>query len=308
MEIRLIVNPQAGAGTAGKKAAEVGRLLTARGVRFELAETTHPKHATNLAYNAAREGVSVLTVVGGDGTLNEVAQAYIDSEGKPAPGPDLALIPAGTGGDFCRSFNLDRPLPELVERLLAAKAQPHDLGIARIGSDVTAPRRAFVNIASFGISGAVAKLTNEGASKWLGGKAAFYLATTRATLGYRNAPVRLYVDGERWFEGRIYTVAFANGRYFGGGMKIAPQADPTDGLLDCMLIGDVSRLEAVANTPRVYVGKHLEMEKARSIRGRHFRAEPWITDDGVRVETDGETHGVLPLEVEVLPGAVRLRV
>ncbi len=307
MEIRLIVNPHAGAGSAAAKTEQLRSLLGAAGVRCEIVETKRPGHATEIAAKAATAGISLLVVVGGDGTLNEVVQAYIDADGKPAPGPDLALVPAGTGGDFCRSFNLDGNPRTAVERLLSAKAQPVDLGVARVHGPSGAPEtRAFINIASVGISATVARMTNQG-GKWMGGKLAFYSGTMRATLGYRNAPVRVFVDGQQWHQGPVYTVVFANARFFGGGMQVAPEANPSDGLLDCVLLGDFSRLEAIANTPLVYKGKHLELKKTRTIRGRHFRVEPWLTDDAIYVETDGETPGSIPLEVEVLPGAISLR-
>jgi diacylglycerol kinase family enzyme len=102
-------------------------------------------------------------------------------------------------------------------------------------------------------------------------------------------------------------VAFANGRYFGGGMQIAPEADPADGQLDAVLLGDFGRLEAIVNTPRVYGGTHLNLAKTKTARGRHFRVETWLTKDTAHVELDGETPGVLPLEVTVRPNAIRLR-
>ncbi len=161
--------------------------------------------------------------MGGDGTLNEVSQGYLDVDGQPLAGPDLALIPSGTGGDFRKTFALGATLEEAVERLATAEARPLDLGLL----DITAHsgetiRRAFLNITSFGLGGLTDRLVNAG-PKWIGGRAAFFVGSLRALISYANAPVRLRVDGEIVLEAPIVNVAIANGQYFGGGMKIAPR-------------------------------------------------------------------------------------
>jgi YegS/Rv2252/BmrU family lipid kinase len=306
MEIRLIVNPHAGGGAARRKTAQLAEYFQRAGARCTVAETERPGHATQLARQAQIDGVFRLVVVGGDGTLNEVVQVYVDENGAPAVGPELALVPAGTGGDFCRAFGLDADPAKAVARIMAAIPRPLDLALARlVGHDGRPITRAFANVGSFGISGSVARMTNQG-GKWLGGRLAFYSATTRATLGYQNAPVHIVLDGESFYRGKAYLVAAANAGYFGGGMNIAPTALPTDGLLNCVLVGDVGRLEALAKTPLIYKGKHLSLAKVKSKTFRHMRAEPWLTGDDVYVELDGETPGKLPLEIQVLEGAVQL--
>lgn len=306
MEMRLIVNPHAGGGAARSKTAQLVGLFQRAGLRCSVAETEGPGHGTELARKARIDGVSRIIAVGGDGTLNEIVQAYVDESGAPAAGPELALVPAGTGGDFCRTFRLDPDPERAVARILSAEPRPLDLGLVTLldhgGRPVT---RVFANVGSFGISGAVARMTNDG-GKWLGGRLAFYSATTRATFGYRNAPVSVWLDGEAFYRGKVYLVAAANAGYFGGGMNIAPGADPGDGLLNCVLVGDVGKLEAVVNTPLIYKGEHLKLDRVKTRTFKHLRAEPWLTDDDVFVELDGETPGKLPLDIRVLPGAVRL--
>lgn len=307
MEIRVIVNPQAAAGAAASKSEAVLRLLESGGATAKLAETARPGHATELAREAIRDGVSALLVVGGDGSLNEVAQAYLGPTGDPVPGPELGLIPAGTGGDFSRTVKLPSELPAAVDRILNGVASGVDLGVVEaIGEDGQKVTRAFLNIASFGLSGLVARLANQG-GKWMGGKLAFYVATTRATLGYSNAPVLLSVDGKEVHRGKINAVAFANGQYFGGGMKVAPNADLSDGKLDCVVLGDLGRVAVMANTPLLYKGDHLKLDKVTQYRGSTFHAEPWLTDADVFVEVDGETPGKLPMSVRVHPGAIQFR-
>jgi len=307
MKIRIIVNPRAGAGAAARTAQSVSSALRAFGTPHDLAETHHPGHATELAAEARAAGVEVIAVVGGDGTLNEVAQAYLDRDGKPVKGPSIAPVPAGTGGDFCRLLGLDRSPQHAVERLLKGTSRPLDLGALEVTSergDVV--KRAFLNIGSFGISGHIDRIVNR-SSKWMGGRTAFALGTVRAMSVYKNAPVTIRVDGKRWYEGRIVVGAIANGRFFGGGMKIAPAADPADGLFDVVVVGDLSFAQAVRMSPALYSGTHVSHRLVSSTRGTRVEALP-LSKDPVYVDADGETPGRLPLVATLFPGAIELRV
>jgi YegS/Rv2252/BmrU family lipid kinase len=252
------------------------------------------------------DGIDVICVVGGDGTLNEVAQAYLSEDGRPVAGPSLAPVQAGTGGDFCRLFGLDRDPRKCAERIRTAPPRALDLGVMEVVSERGEPtNRAFLNIGSFGISGRIDRIVNRG-PKWLGGRVAFALGTVRAMSAYRNAPVSIRVDGSPWFEGRMVVGAISNGQYFGGGMKIAPNADPSDGLFDVVVVGDLSFAESVTLAPSLYSGKHVEDRRVLSTRGTRVEAVP-LTSAPVYIDTDGETPGRLPLTATLYPGALTLR-
>jgi YegS/Rv2252/BmrU family lipid kinase len=282
--------------------------LKRHGLAYDIRETERPGDATRLAREAREEGIDLLAVTGGDGTMNEVVQAYVDDDGGPLPGPELALVPAGTGGDLRRTFHLGTDAAEAVSRIVHAPTRPIDLGVLRLTSDDGSPLlRAFVNIASFGVGGKIDRIVND-SPKWMGGRAAFLLGTARAMASYRNAPVTVDVDGQPWHEGRIVNVALANGQYFGGGMHVAPEADPADGLLDVVCIGDLSLLESATSTKALYEGTHLRLPKVRHTRGREITARPARAGDEVLIDLDGEAPGRLPLTARVLPGALRLRV
>jgi len=296
-------NPSAGAGQAKRRVPRVLEAFERAGVRCEVAETSRPGQATELARAAA--DIDVLAIMGGDGTLNEVSRAFIDDHGNPVDGPELGLIPCGTGGDFRRSFDVGPDLAHAVQRVVAGRPRAVDLGLARCGATPSA-LSTFGNVGSLGISGVVTRLVNS-SSKWLGGKATFYLASARATLGYRNVSIQLRADGKLVHDGPTYLAAFANGRYFGGGMRIAPAADPSDGLLDCVVLGDLSVPQAFALTSKIYAGTHLNVARAKTQRGRHFEATPWPAPADGWVELDGEVAGKLPLVVDVLPRAIRVR-
>jgi diacylglycerol kinase (ATP) len=307
MKVRVLVNPKAGGGAAARKLGAIERALEAAGVSHDVAETEAPGDATRLTRAARDDGVDCIAVVGGDGTINEVSQGYLDADGGPLSGPDLALIPAGTGGDFRRTFGLGNDVERAVERLCRSEPRALDLGVLELTSDkgerVT---RAFINIASFGIGGLTDRIVNS-SPKWMGGRAAFFLGTLRAMAAYRNAPVVVRVDGKVVLEGPVLNVAIANGRYFGGGMKIAPDADPSDGLFDVVALYDLTRAQGIGLAYKIYQGTHLGSPGVRVARGSVIEADPALPWGEVLIDMDGETPGRLPLRARVAPGALKIR-
>ena len=190
-------------------------------------------------------------------------------------------------------------MDEAVRRLDAAPARPLDLGILDLtADDGSRVVRAFLNIASFGIGGLTDRIVNT-TPKWIGGRAAFFTGTLRAMFAYQNAPVRVLVDGQPFHEGPIFNVAIANGRFFGGGMKIAPEADPSDGQLDVVVLGDFGRAETVLLSPKIYQGRHAEHRKVHATRGALVEAEALNSSTRVLIDLDGETPGRLPIRARL---------
>ncbi len=307
MRVRLVVNPTAGSGAAGRRVGAVTDALERAGVEHEVAPTTRPGDATRLVAGALERGFDVCAVMGGDGTLNEACQAYLGQDGEPIAGPELALIPSGTGGDFRKTFGLGSDVEGAVRRLITAPPRPLDLGILEaVGNDGQPVRKAFINIMSFGLGGLTDRLVNDG-PKWMGGRLAFFVGTLRAMTSYRNPPVVVTVDGKVVTEAPILNVAVANGRYFGGGMMIAPDADPSDGLFDVVALYDLTRAQGIALASKIYRGTHPGTRGVTVARGRRVEAEALRARDQVLIDLDGETPGHLPLTARVAPSALRIR-
>lgn len=305
--VLVIANPMSGGGATARRLPEIERALRRHGLRYQISCTTRPGHASVLAAGARARGVDVVAAVGGDGTLNEVAQAWIDADGKPVESPDLALIPSGSGGDFRKTVGLSNSIDEAVARIRYARPRPIDLGVLELSDHEGRPiRRAFVNIASFGVGGLTDEIVNR-APKWLGGKAVFFGGTVLAMLRYKNAGVRVRIDGAPFYEGPIFNVAIANGRYFGGGMKIAPHADPSDGRFEIVAIGDLAKTEVLALSSKIYSGSHLAETGVAVGQGKVVEAEPIHPWTSVLMDVDGEAPGKLPLRATLLPGAIALR-
>lgn len=310
--VRVILNPNAGGGAALRTVSAIGEALVRHGLAHEIVLTRARGHATELARAAAADGVEIIAVAGGDGTLNEVAQAYVGQAGVPVRGPELALIPCGTRGDFRRTLGIEAAGTDLVEdavaRIRDGSARPVDLGVLRsVGAPGEELFRAFINVASFGIGGQVDAIAST-SPKWMGGRASLVMAAVRAMASYKNASVRIKVDGAAFYEGRVYNVAIANGRFFGGGMMIAPHADPSDGRLEVVAMCDLTRAEVLGLASKIYRGVHLDAAGVRSTSGKVIEAElvhPWAS---VLIDIDGEQAGKLPLRATVAKGALSFRV
>jgi diacylglycerol kinase (ATP) len=242
----------------------------------------------------------LLVVVGGDGSVNEVANglAGIDDP------PEVAIVPRGTGWDFVRTFGIPRGIEDAARVALDGDVRELDLGrVSFRGWDGSDRMSLFANVASAGMSGAIAKRANE-TTKALGGKASYLWATFAVFSRWRASEITLEVDGERR-TGRMFDVVVANGRFFGGGMQICPEASPDDGLLDVLTIGDVTKRDLVMTMPKIYRGTHLPHPKAELLRGATIRIE---SGEMLPVQLDGEQPGTTPMRIDVLPRSFRLRV
>jgi diacylglycerol kinase (ATP) len=217
---------------------------------------------------------------------------------------ELAIVHRGTGGDFGRTFEIPHKLEEALDVARSGATREIDLGRATLHT-WAGPEgvRWFANIGSAGMSGAVAKRVNE-TGKALGGKLSYAWSTIAVFARWRNAQLTVTVDGEQR-SGAMYDVIVANGRYFGGGMKICPEADPADGLFDVLLIGDVTKRDLMLTLPKIYRGSHLPHPKAELLRGTTVTIEAPIP---LPVELDGEQPGTTPASFEVVPRSLRLRV
>jgi len=293
----FLVNPAAENGAAGRRWPELAHEAASLGLQGDTRFSERPGHLTELAREAAADA-DLLVAVGGDGTVNEVVNgiAGLDVE--------LALIPRGTGGDFVRTFGIPRKLDRAVEVALRGRTRAIDLGRGRYRSWAGEDEDSyFANIASAGMSGAIAKRTNE-TSKALGGKVSYAWATVAVFSRWRSDEVRVRVDGTEQ-AGRMHDVIVANGRYLGGGMKMVPEAEPDDGLLDVLLIGDLTKRDLLLTMPKTYRGKHLPHPKATLLRGTTVEID---APEPLPVELDGEQPGTTPVCFEIVPRALRLRV
>jgi YegS/Rv2252/BmrU family lipid kinase len=293
------VNPAAAGGTTGKRWPEIAHRAAQRGLDGDALISERPGQLTALAADAVADGATRLVVVGGDGSVNEVVNGIAD-----AGDVELAVIPRGTGWDFVRTFDIPRDIDAAVDVALTGTVREIDLGAVtyRTWSGEEA-RSVFANVASAGISGAIAQRANE-SSKALGGKIAYYWATLAVFVGWQTGEMRVTVDGESR-NGKMIDAVVCNGRYLGGGMMMCPEAEPDDGVFDVLLIGDVTKRDLLLVLPKTYKGNHLPHPRLELLRGNVVTVE---SAKPLPIELDGEQPGTTPARFEVLPRALRLRV
>ena len=231
--------------------------------------------------------------------MNEVVNGAAGAEDV-----ELAVIARGTGWDFVRTYGIPRDLEQAVAVALSGELRTIDLGLVTFrtwaGEDA---RSHFANVASAGISGAIAKRANE-TSKALGGKISYYWSTLAVFARWQTGEMRIAVDEETRSQ-KIIDVLVANGRYLAGGMMMLPEAEPDDGLFDVLVIGDVTKRDLLVTLPKAYRGKHLPHPRLEVLRGRVVTVD---ADEPLPIELDGEQPGTTPARFEVVPGALRLRV
>jgi YegS/Rv2252/BmrU family lipid kinase len=298
----VIVNPRSRNGATGRRWPTLqSRVRSALGpVEAEL--TRGPRDAERIAREAARAGIERILVAGGDGTLGEVVSGLLAAGLGDAT--EIGLLPLGSGGDYARSLGVPRDFEAALECIVAGHTRRVDAGRVRFRGPQGEERVAcFANVASFGISGLVDEIVNH-TTKALGGRTSFLIGALRAILRYRSERVRLRVDGELVVDDSIVLATAANGRWFGAGMHVAPEASLDDGLLDVVVVGALSKPALLAKLPKIYKGSHLRDPAVRLLRGRVIEAD--APAGRVPLELDGEPLGTLPARFEVLPRALRV--
>jgi len=296
---KVIVNPVAGAGSTHRKWPGISRLLEHVGLSFDHEFTDGRGHAIEIAKTAADKGYQYLVAVGGDGTVNEVANGILRSTG--ANSTILGIVCTGTGSDFIRSVGIPRDCTSACSCLTSPRKLLIDVGVVEYRKSGQSLQRFFVNAAGIGFDAAVVK-TTERLPKYFGGTVPYVAGMLRSLFGYRNKSVVLRV-GDKVETIRILNVVIANGRYLGGGMHIAPKAKLDDSLLDVVVIGDIGKFELLKAFPMVYKGTHLTHPKVNMEQATHITIE---TSEPVLVHADGELLGEGPASFWLMPAALSL--
>jgi YegS/Rv2252/BmrU family lipid kinase len=313
----VVVNPHAGNGRTRREWDKIEEGLESVFPLMTVAATTGPGQTTRLVRDALREGHLDIIAVGGDGTINEAVNGFFDRGAPLSPDAVFSFVTTGTGGDFRKSFGIEPGWEAGIARLKQARIRKLDVGrVSCLTPEGEPALRYFINIASFGISGHIARRVNRARiAKFFGGTFAFALHSAIALLSWRECRVRLMApeaSGQKNAYDEIAgisTVAVANGQYFGGGMRVAPNAQPNDGLFDLVVIGGTHKGRLLKDMKAIHTGAHLENPAVRVLRSTRLTAAPTVDTSGpVPIETDGESAGVLPATFDILHNAINLRI
>jgi diacylglycerol kinase (ATP) len=292
VKLLFIVNPTAGGGRGLRTWRVIEQAMSARGMPAEVRFTGRRGAATEFAVQGRQAGFETIVGVGGDGTLQEVVNGLVDTEGRCRAA--LGVIPGGTGNDFSKLLTYPQDPLGALNVVLAGKERRIDLG--RVNG------RFFLNIAGIGFDAEVVRSLDL-KPKRLPGATTYVLGVLRTIVNY--TPTYLTIE----FEGvtirqKCLLVSVANGPAHGGGLRMCPGAITDDGLLDLCVAGDFGRLEAALMLPRVLKGRHVTHPKVRMYAGaKKVRVS---SDAPVYVHADGELLGPTPAEVEIVPGALRV--
>jgi YegS/Rv2252/BmrU family lipid kinase len=307
MKTFLVVNPRSAGGATGKRWAELSAQVSRALGEFGHEFTAGAMDAARIARKAIQDGYECIVAVGGDGTINEVVNGFFQDGKALNPNAALGVIPRGTGGDFRRAFGWDLELDSALARLRTEKTEPFDVGLVEfINHEGKPDRRYYANIASLGVSAFVANEVNL-SSKALGGNTAFVWGTVKGMFRFDPPKVKLRADGGAEQVLPINVVAVANGRYFGSGMNVAPNALTHDGLFDVTIWSGYTLSTFLFKSKGIYSGEHVTWKGTQQLRCRSFEADS-VDGREVLIEVDGEVPGRLPAKMTILPGAIRLKV
>jgi len=278
-----IINPASASGRTYRRWERLKAFLLSYFREIKERFTEGPRHATEIAKEELREGQTHIISVGGDGTLNEVANGFFE-EGKPInPEAGLSVLPSGRGNDFAKGLGIRRKALSFSRNLWV------DL--------VSMGERFFVNVMDLGLGGEIVSRLSQGTHSGV----VYSLKLLREFFRYKPKYYEVEVDGES-FSGEFLTVAVANGSVFGGGMRIAPSASPSDGLLDVVAIGSLSPGEFLLSLPRLYLGSLLSHPKVLHFRGKEVRIRTELQFG----EYDGEIFRASEVSLKIRPGLLRM--
>jgi len=307
----VIVNPKSASGATREKWSATASDLRAHFGPYKVAFTKAAGDGIRLAEKAANSGHEFIIACGGDGTINEVANGILRS-GRDA---ELGVLPSGTGGDLRRSIGMPTSARESAMILRTGRTRKIDVGkVTFIGDDGESAERYFLNVSSAGLAASIIeRVKRQKALGWLPpsgvrGRAAFALSALQEFTALDTFRLRVRFDDEEPTTITTLNFCVANARYFGGGMKIAPEAKLADGFFDIVNIGDINTARVLLNAYTLYSGTHISLKEVKTRHAKRIRIEPFDDAQTVRIEIDGELPGRLPAEYEIIPNALGVRV
>lgn len=299
LKTQVIVNPESNQGQTRRKWEDIKEGIKSFIKEFKYEFTEKPLQAIEITRAAIKNGTELIIGVGGDGTMNEIANGFYEDRKIINPETTLGIVPSGTGCDFTKSLNIPSGLKNALKVITQAHSAKIDVGKVTFKSHTgEQTERFFLNVSDFGIGGEVVKKVNQ---KRMERKASSYVRCLISTMiHYKNKKVRVKIDDREFGAEEYLAGAIANGRIFGKGMKIAPGAKLDDGLFDFVLIKGMKFLEFCRHGWKIFAGSHLSHPKISLIRGSRIEAISEGKEE-VLIELDGEQLGQLPATFEIIP-------
>lgn len=304
-KITVIFNPTAGGGLANKLRSKIlAGIIRRLGNDYTLSETHFAGEATMLSRDAIANGTGLIIAVGGDGTLQEVVNGFFNDGAVINPGCELGIIDCGTGSGLAQSLNLPASLEHQIDQIYHQQGCAIDVGrVVFSNSDNKREQRIFVSELQLGIGSAVVEGV-QSKHKRLGGTFAFGSVAFQKAIGYKAQKISLQFDNQKKITEKLIGAVVGNGNYCGGGMKLTPNAQLNDGLLDVLTIHNMSIMTRLVNFPKIYWGKHVD---SPYFNIRQCKKVIIDSEEPTPIAADGEMLGVTPCEIEISPAALKVR-
>lgn len=320
-KVHVIVNPLSARGKTVQRWDTIKEIIKHYFREYKYIFTEKPKQATEIARDLLKDGYDLIIGVGGDGTLNEITNGFFQQNSQAAVNRDasLGIIPSGTGSDFIRFLKIPRDFKDSIQLIKNSQAKKIDVGRINYNFNITSIKKEgpgtlgahgsyFINVADFGMGAEVLKKL---AAIPSGKRGAFsyYLGLLSTIRTYKSKKVKVVIDDSEVINDRFLIGAVANGRIFGGGMTIAPEAEPDDGYFDLVLVEDMKRFEIIRKSRHLYTGKINKQPKVTVKRARNIKVftSP-DEDEPVGIEYDGELGQTSPVEFQIIEKSINFRI
>lgn len=299
---KVIVNPTSGSGKAGKKIKEIEAKLKAADIQYDISFTAYQGHAIELSKAAVRDGFRQIIVVGGDGTNHEVMNGIMQQNAVATDEVTQCLIPVGTGNDWIRTHHLPRNIDAIIQNIKKGKTKLQDIGKATFETPEGRGERFFMNVAGLAYDAFIAEKMNNN-PKLVSNKLVYFLLILRCLFQYKPQNTRITFNNQT-VENQYYTINIGICKYSGGGMQFVPHAIPDDGLFALTTVGSMPILGVLASTPYLYGGRIRKHPRAYMTQTKSIKIES-LDNEPILLELDGEYLGVSPVELEIIPKALR---
>lgn len=293
-KIKAVVNPAAAGGKTAKIWSQKSKYFKNEFSSFTEIYTKEPGEAVEIAKKAA-EKYDYIMAVGGDGTINEIINGIFSANKKTAA-TKLIVYPLGTGSDLSRSLELPEAVEDFIKLIKRGKSRKiKAVEVKFLNHQKKRQQRYFLNIADCGMGAEVAKKLNQ-SKKTIDGSLSYLIKIFQTLFEYKNKEVIVEADNKLLYQGKINTAVIAHGNYFGGGIKIAPEADLDADKLNLVLLKDFSKPGIIFNLIKGYKGNHLSHPLVES-----YTAEKIIitSPERVELEADGESIGICRAEFKI---------
>jgi diacylglycerol kinase (ATP) len=297
----FIINGAAGNGRSKKTWSRLKRLLDKKNILYRYYFTQYPNHSeviTKKIVHSERGKIAAIITVGGDGTIHEVVNGLMNHSNV-----NIGFIPAGSGNDFARGFQIPKSSSKALEFILNFDGSIPKVDVGSFQLNNMPEKRLFINSLGVGFDAEVSMEANKlRMKKWLNllgiGSFTYVVALLKKAITFQQTDVELTIDDQILYYPKVWFITVSNQPYYGGGMQISPSALPNDGLLNITVVHDLSRIKLLLIFVSVFLGKHTMFKEVRTRTGKKVTI---TSNESLHIHTDGESAGVSPVSIEVLP-------